>query len=81
MSLAQLVPIAKAGNPEMANWLREIADRVASGDVTEIAIVGNDRDHCMFFRHASFTDRWRLLGALEHAKQTAFMGDCVECGE
>lgn len=71
MSLT-VVPLA---NPETVAWrteaadiLREYADRIERGEISEIVIVCNDRENSNFERFGHFNDRWRLLGALEYAK-------------
>ena len=64
-------PITAARADELkhrADHIREIADRYEAGDISEIAIVLNDRAGCMFESHGFFDDRWRILGALEYAK-------------
>lgn len=41
---------------------------VKAGNVTDIVVVGNHVADGCFFRSSVFADRWRLLGALEYAK-------------
>jgi hypothetical protein len=67
--IKQFVSVERQGNPDFANKLREIADRVESGEITDIAFVCNDREQAYYGRSVSFNDRWRLLGAIEWAKQ------------
>lgn len=59
---------------ELAQYLRDLADRYESGAVTELVVAGNDRDEQCFFQRGTFADRWRLLGALEYAKISALDG-------
>lgn len=69
----EVVPIKAAGaedRAELATYLRELADRYESGAVSELAIVGNDREEGYFFQRGMFADRWRMLGAIEYAKGT-----------
>lgn len=55
---------------ENAQYLRELADRVESGAVTELVIVYNDRERTCYASYGFYGDRWRMLGALEYAKLT-----------
>jgi len=64
----------RAGDPATAERLRELADRVESGDVREVAVVADDQGQQVFWTVVAFSDRWRLLGALEHAKSKVFEG-------
>lgn len=63
-------PVDADERAEMARYLRELADRYETGAVSELAIVGNDREENCFFQRGAFADRWRLLGAIEYAKAT-----------
>ena len=58
-----------------ADVIRAIADRYEAGDLTEVAIVMNDRKNNCFESFGVFLDRWRLLGAIEYAKQNAMKTD------
>ena len=69
-----VVQLKRNGDPETANALREMADRVESGDIRDVVVVCNDAGENAFWRVGLFEDRWRLLGALEYAKYTA-MGE------
>lgn len=53
---------------DAATYMRELADRMESGEIAECAIVINDRDGNCFESWGHFDDRWRLLGAIEYAK-------------
>jgi len=53
---------------EDAAYLRELADRMERGEISECVVVLNDRKGGNFERWATFDDRWRMLGALEYAK-------------
>lgn len=55
---------------EDARKLREMADQVEAGEVTEFVVVANNKAEVCFFAIGCFDDRWRILGALEYAKQT-----------
>lgn len=52
-----------------AAYLRELAERFENGEVSEAVLVFNDRENTCFESWGHFEDRWRLLGALEYAKQ------------
>lgn len=69
LTVAKIADATLAKRREDAGRLREIADRVEAGEITEFAIVGNDREGGCFFTVGSFDDRWRLLGAIEYAKR------------
>lgn len=53
-----------------AAFLRELADRFERGDILEMVVVYNDRVEKVFESFGHFDDRWRLLGALEYAKNS-----------
>jgi hypothetical protein len=55
---------------ENAARLRDCADQVENGDITEFVFVANTKAEGCFMAHGAFDDRWRILGALEYAKQT-----------
>lgn len=58
-----------------AQTLREFADEVERGDVTEWLIAGNHRKDGYYFTSAGFEDRWRLIAATEYAKARACQSD------
>ena len=71
MDVPKLTPITDAERlREMADAerLREMADAVERGDISEYVFVANNVGDKCFTSVASFTDRWRILGALEFAK-------------
>lgn len=41
-----------------------------AGEITELVAVYNDLEGSCFASVGHFDDRWRLLGALEYAKQS-----------
>jgi len=51
-----------------ADYLRELADRLEKGEVTEIVVVCNDVSGAAYESYVNFNDLWRLLGAIEYAK-------------
>lgn len=63
-------PARQAWRDEGADMLREIADRVASGQIKELVVVYRDGEDNVFASLGHFEDRWRLLGALEYAKNS-----------
>lgn len=72
----QVVPLA---DPDTAAWrkdaaeqLRDYADRMERGEISEMVVVLNDLENNGFERFGYFKDRWRLLGALEYAKTVVF---------
>lgn len=54
-----------------AQMLRDFADEVERGDVTEWVIAGNHRKDGYYFTSAGFEDRWRMIAAIEYAKGRA----------
>lgn len=72
----QIVPLADpdtvAWRKSAADQLRDYADRMERGEISEIVVVLNDRENKHFERFGHFDDRWRLLGAIEHAKTVIF---------
>ena len=53
---------------EGAAYMRDLADRMERGEISECAIVINDRAENAYATFGHFDDRWRLMGALEYAK-------------
>jgi hypothetical protein len=47
-----------------------------AGEVTEIAVVWNDRKESALGGYGMHNDKWRMLGALEHAKMLVHTGGC-----
>lgn len=58
-----------------AQTLREFADEVERGDVTEWLIAGNHRKDGYYFTSAGFEDRWRLIAAVAYAQARAVSSD------
>lgn len=57
-----------------ATYLRELADRVERGEIPEFAVALNDKENDCYEKYAAFADRWRLLAALEYAKDAVQKG-------
>lgn len=53
-----------------ADTLRDLADKMEAGEISELVVVYNDISERCFASFGHFDDRWRLLGALEYAKQS-----------
>jgi hypothetical protein len=53
-----------------ADFLRELADQMEAGEISEMVVVYNSLTERSFASFGHFEDRWRLLGALEDAKQS-----------
>ena len=68
-----MTAIAKLHKPicqETVDILSECLEMAKRGEFLDVVVVGNvnDADGLGFYRAAKFEDRWRLLGALEYAK-------------
>lgn len=70
LTIANIDDAKREKREEDARTVRGIADRIERGDITEFALVGNDRVEGRFLTVGSFDDRWRLLGAIEYAKRS-----------
>jgi hypothetical protein len=55
---------------ETVDILSECLAMAKRGEFLDVVVVGNvsDKNELGFYRCSSFKDRWRLLGALEYAK-------------
>lgn len=65
----------KARHGELAQRLRDIADDLEAGKISELVVVAHDRSDGTYLTASDFEDRWRLLGALEYAKSKAYNAD------
>lgn len=66
-----------AAAAEAADNLIDIAERVRRGELTDMVIVASSKKggaDGFFMRYSNFSDAWRLLGALEYAKQSVHNG-------
>lgn len=68
-----MTAIAKLQKPvcqETIDILSDCLEMAKRGEFMDVVVVGNvnDNDGLGFYRCAKFEDRWRLLGALEYAK-------------
>lgn len=70
MKLVSIDDATAKERKESADIFRETADRIESGAITEFVVVANDTEEGVFVSKGVFKDRWRILGALEYAKQT-----------
>ena len=55
-----------AQDAENAATLREYADRVERGEISNLVLVCDDRENYHFERFGMFRDRFHMLGALEY---------------
>ena len=74
MMVAQIQKIERPVNSDIVDALEEILEWAKAGHVSDIAIVGHHAEDGDFFRHAVYADRWRILGALEYAKDAVHRG-------
>jgi hypothetical protein len=68
-----MISVAKLQKPicqETVDILSECLEMAKRGEFCDVVVVGNvnDNDGPGFYRASKFEDRWRLLGALEYAK-------------
>jgi len=54
--------------------IEHVVKEARAGKITEIVCVANDKSEKAFVRISGFSDAWRILGALEYAKQTVHKG-------
>lgn len=72
--ITELKPVATEEDRDIANHLRELADMMDEGKVSEIVVVANVRSDGEYMRVAKFECAWKALGALEYAKMTVHKG-------
>jgi len=72
--IQEIKPVVSESDRDMAKELRQLADRLEAGDVSEISVVANIRADQSFYVYNNFDDAWRLLGALEYAKNGVHRG-------
>jgi len=62
--------IEKKADPGVVEAIREVLEMAERGEVADVAIFAtvNDVDGLGTFRTSSFSDRWRLLAALEYLR-------------
>ncbi len=70
MSLSVVKTTADIHKEEMLHLVDKAREDIESGQITEIVLVAsfNDADGAVYASRAEFKDRWRMLGALEYAK-------------
>lgn len=71
MKVVELRGPASEAMLEAARRLRDLADQCESGELTEVVVVGFLGREGEYVQYGSFDDRWRLIGALEYAKNGA----------
>jgi hypothetical protein len=74
MQLIDIRDATKSQREENAAAIRDLADQVERGDITECSIVANDIANNVYTCHLQFEDRWRLLAALEYARSKVHEG-------
>lgn len=58
-----------------ADKLREYADKVEAGEITEFVLSANDKTDNCYAKFGFYGDRWRMIGALEDAKLSVISGE------
>lgn len=61
------IPLRK-GDKQHADYLREYADKVESGEIENYVIVVRYQGENQLERCGSWKDLWEMIGALEYAK-------------
>lgn len=74
MSEGPLQLVVPKGNPGFAKTLREYADQIESGEIVNCIVVCEHANGGVMERAGDWNDRWRLLGALEYAKDAVHKG-------
>lgn len=72
MTIKLINEAEEAERKEWADMLRDLANRVEKGEVTDFIFVANDKVEGIYMCNAYFADRWRMLGAIEYAKLKFF---------
>lgn len=72
--IAEIKPHVSDCDREMAQSLRELADGLEAGTIRDVVAVANLCEEGCYLRHSSFDDAWRLLGAIEYARNTVHLG-------
>lgn len=68
-AVSAVSPEVAQRNAEAAAFFREFADRFEAGEILDCVVVWNDLAEKGYGTWGDFRDRWRILGALEYAKQ------------
>jgi len=71
--LTEIKPHVSQDDREMAQSLRELADGLEAGTIRDVVVVANLREEGCYMRHSRFDDAWRLLGAVEYARNTVHL--------
>ena len=74
MSVHQLVTGVE--DRETVEVLQDLLSKAKRGEIRDFVVVCsvNDEESNGYLRHALYKDRWRLLGALEYAKDAVLKG-------
>ena len=59
---------------EAADYLRDLAVKCETGELTDIVITYCNRDEKVVGAWTMFDDRWRIIGAMEYAKSCLMEG-------
>jgi hypothetical protein len=65
---ARITKLNRQVDQTLIEMLEGVLEDARAGNITDLVIVGNDIASGNFYRAAKFADRWRLLGAIEYAK-------------
>ncbi len=71
---AKIRKIEREVDPGLVQMIEEILADAKAGKIKDVVIVGDHVEDGELFRAAFFESRWRLLGALEYAKDAVQRG-------
>ena len=70
--MGAVAELKRTGNPDVADKLRQIADKIEAGELTEVIVVANAPERNSWYHYQHFDDQVRLIGACEFAKAAIF---------
>lgn len=76
-SASNLSILRPQARPEVVSLLEDALARAKAGQLQDVVLVASIVDSAgpAYFRVADFLDRWRILGALEYAKDSIHRAD------
>jgi hypothetical protein len=62
------------GAIDTAECLRDLANKLEKGECRNVMVIGDIHTEKVFIRSGDWEDTWRLLGAIEYAKEGVLRG-------